>query len=504
MCVINRVIKTKRLSFTAVPLVNQQAQYIRAHISLNVGEYVGEMGVDTWGLAKWMSELNEHHILVLTRQIFLEMLQHNFVEMSQVNLIVFDECHHAVKNDPYVQIMKIFNKCILVDRPQILGLSASIVSGKCKPRDLPKKLKELEAVLHSRIQTACDLNEVARFATNPEEIICPYSSVDTTLPISIRKCLSGVLDFLYQQKSPKGKDYAALVNDVNYSLENISISSAKEAAEMTEKQLREYLGEDYTLTKWEKELIHLVLTRLAIFIQKCNEHLRPQNDTYSPKLARLLEIIANMNLGSSASSSSSPSLEKSAGIVFVERRVVAACLASFINKVSAKNPQLRRIKCAHMVGHGTGGGAALVEGHSSSMSVKKQQEILRQFRSGKINLLIATSVVEEGLDVRKCNLVVRYDFPKTFQSYVQSQGRARAKESRYVLLVQNDLVSAHKATLSEYHELAKTLQVICHHRSVPNEDIIERMMRQKIPPYQPFGLNGPQISIDGSLSLVHK
>ena len=366
-------------SITAVPLVNQQAQYIRAHTSLDVGEYVGEMGVDSWDLAKWQLELDKYNILVLTRQIFLDMLQHNFVQMSQVNLIVFDECHHAVKNDPYVQIMKIFDKYDLADRPHVLGLSASIVSGKCKPRELPKKLENLEAILHSRIETACDLNEVARFATNPEEILYPFKSVDTMLPGDIKECLSSVLDFLYKQNSQKGKDYAALVSDVNYSLMNISISSAKEAAEMTRKQLQEYLAEDFTLTKWENDLVCLILTKLVIFIQKCTEHLRPQNDSYSPKLARLLEIIANMKLGSS---SSSHSLEKSAGIVFVERRVVAACLASFINTVSTRDQRLRHIKCAHMVGHGTGGGVSLVEGHSSSMSVNKQQEVLRQFRSG--------------------------------------------------------------------------------------------------------------------------
>ena len=43
-------------------------------------------------------------------------------------------------------------------------------------------------------------------------------------------------------------------------------------------------------------------------------------------------------------------------------------------------------------------------------------------RKGDLNVLISTSVVEEGLDVRKCNLIVRYDFPETFRSYVQVVG----------------------------------------------------------------------------------
>jgi endoribonuclease Dicer len=40
-------------------------------------------------------------------------------------------------------------------------------------------------------------------------------------------------------------------------------------------------------------------------------------------------------------------------------------------------------------------------------------------RRGELNVVISTSVVEEGLDVRKCNLIIRYEFPPNFRSYVQ-------------------------------------------------------------------------------------
>ena len=42
---------------------------------------------------------------------------------------------------------------------------------------------------------------------------------------------------------------------------------------------------------------------------------------------------------------------------------------------------------------------------SGKMSNSQLKEILSKFRTGAINVLIATNVVEEGLDVSECNLV---------------------------------------------------------------------------------------------------
>ena len=54
---------------------------------------------------------------------------------------------------------------------------------------------------------------------------------------------------------------------------------------------------------------------------------------------------------------------------------------------------------------------------------------LRGLRSNEFNLLIATAVVEEGIDIQTCNFVVVFDGLNSLKSYVQMKGRARQRNA---------------------------------------------------------------------------
>lgn len=58
------------------------------------------------------------------------------------------------------------------------------------------------------------------------------------------------------------------------------------------------------------------------------------------------------------------------------------------------------------------------------MTKVEQDEILRLFREGNHKVIIATSVAEEGLDIQKCSLVVRYDHVTNEIAMVQSRGNS--------------------------------------------------------------------------------
>ncbi|KYF45561.1 ribonuclease type III dicer [Toxoplasma gondii ARI] len=51
-----------------------------------------------------------------------------------------------------------------------------------------------------------------------------------------------------------------------------------------------------------------------------------------------------------------------------------------------------------------------------------------------LQLLVSTSVLEEGIDVPACNLVVQMDMPSSLVRFVQAKGRARKKPAEFVVL----------------------------------------------------------------------
>ena len=59
---------------------------------------------------------------------------------------------------------------------------------------------------------------------------------------------------------------------------------------------------------------------------------------------------------------------------------------------------------------------------------------MEKFNEGVLNVLIATNVVEEGLDVSTCNLVICLNELATVKAFIQMRGRARQQNSKFVFL----------------------------------------------------------------------
>lgn len=83
----------------------------------------------------WSSDqrgaLLQMQVLVMTAQILLNILRHSIIKMEAINLLILDECHHAVKKHPYSLVMSEFYHTTPKERrPSVFGMTASPVNLK--------------------------------------------------------------------------------------------------------------------------------------------------------------------------------------------------------------------------------------------------------------------------------------------------------------------------------------------------------------------------------------
>ncbi|MHA1750336.1 MAG: helicase-related protein, partial [Promethearchaeota archaeon] len=69
------------------------------------------------------------------------------------------------------------------------------------------------------------------------------------------------------------------------------------------------------------------------------------------------------------------------------------------------------------------------------MTQKQQEEILKKFNSGEIQILVSTSVAEEGLDIEDCDLVIFYDMIPSEIRAIQRRGRTGRKKAGKVIFL---------------------------------------------------------------------
>lgn len=59
--------------------------------------------LDTWRPQEWNEVFSAHEVVVCTAQVLYDCLTHNYIRMEDINLIIFDEAHHAKKEHPYAK-----------------------------------------------------------------------------------------------------------------------------------------------------------------------------------------------------------------------------------------------------------------------------------------------------------------------------------------------------------------------------------------------------------------
>ncbi|KAG8566026.1 hypothetical protein GDO81_013066 [Engystomops pustulosus] len=393
--------------------------------------------------------VKDSDIIICTAQILHNALmsdsQEKHVELTDFTLLIIDECHHTQKDAVYNKLMEIYlQKKFNGHRklPQILGLTASPGTGGantfekavehilkiCANHDTWRimspqtSIKDMEAKAKQPIK---------QYDLVPERVKDPFGDKLKELMTTIHQYL-GDFEFItefgtqmYEQKIVQMEKDGAETSNRRKRTCAVHLRKYNDALFLHDtvrmKDAYDFLDEFYTSEKLEKNSRNEIDIYLYTLFDGYRHNLLALSSDIkyeNPKLKRLEEILKKHFHNSS----------NSHGIIFTRTRQSTNYLLQWINNTDFLRGL--NIKAATLTGAG-------FSNQSQHMTQNEQKEVIQKFRKGFLNLLISTSVAEEGLDIPECNIVVRYGLMTNEISMVQARGRARAEDSCYSFLAKS-------------------------------------------------------------------
>ncbi|MFH0956541.1 MAG: DEAD/DEAH box helicase [Candidatus Aenigmatarchaeota archaeon] len=341
--------------------------------------------------------------------------------LSSFSLLVFDEAHHAIGGYAYPYIAKKYSEQAPGGR--ILALSASPGASIEKINEICKNLGV--SAVDVRGERDSDVSPyVQRKDIERVEVFLPQSFMDVrkllmdTFERKIahlrkfgfrkpahlvgkRDLLALQADFIGKARSGGGASFAAVsiitqCIKLEYALTLLETQGIGQLTEYWKKMGKEATKADKVLCNDAKVKAAMKLT--AELAQRGSRH---------PKVSKLCSIV-----GSELS-------EKPASriIIFANYRASVREIVDALSRVGGARP-VRFV------------------GQKEGVTQKDQLKTLRGFRDGEYNVLVATAVGEEGLDIPSANLAIFYEpVPSPLRS-IQRRGRVgRADIGKVVMLI---------------------------------------------------------------------
>ncbi|CAF0856024.1 unnamed protein product [Rotaria sp. Silwood1] len=398
--------------------------------------------------------INNYDVLVCTPQKFLNGLKAKTILLSDIDLLCFDECHDTVVRNQYVGIMqylmcqKIAHIPPVSSSPIIIGLTAVIGLHRSSSSQITHHLAVLCATFNCFTITTVMKKEneieleqyVSR--TSEDEIICiNKQKAFDSLRLSIESELKNLILQLFLNKDTNPlrifpeKDF-----DMNGYEQNLEIlkQSEQKNQHFSSVILINYILAIYrhlrALTDLTPELVLSDLKDYFEMIYKSREHPIDIDTLIYEKCQNLFKKKLT-EIEESGQVLSNPKLDKvvellkkhaeksnNRALVLVERTFYAKKICEFLQNHSELKP-------CWLVSQ---------SGVDSKKSNKKEDSILNDFRTGVYNVMISTDVVQAGLDIPECSLVLRYDFVPDSIGTVQARVRARTVGCAYYLITTKD------------------------------------------------------------------
>ncbi len=352
------------------------------------------------------------------------------ISFKDVVLIGFDEAHRATGDYSYVWLAKKYIDQSSFSR--IVGLTASPGSDKEKIEEILKNLfiEKVELRTHDDV-------DVKKYV---KPIKIKYEFVD--LPSNMLDVVK-ILKESFKEKVKLAGEYLGKPTTINLSKTDLlklqaelrmsivngnseyqvrkalsilaEAMKVQHAIELAESQgvfaLKEYFEQIFNEAKKSKVQATKNLSLDDNFRTAYVKTLTlAENNVLHPKMEKLKEIIKN-----------SFTLNKDSKIlVFNNYRDNAVKIVEELNKIE-------NVKAALFVGQ--------AKKKNSGLNQKEQKLLLEKFSSGEFNVLVSTSIGEEGLDIPKVDTVIFYEpVPSAIRS-IQRRGRTGRNDSGRVIIL---------------------------------------------------------------------
>lgn len=434
LVIIDRLAKGKILFLAPTrPLVEQHSAFLKEVMTLDAsliqtftGTVLADRREKLWDAAK---------IVVSTPQIIENDLLSTRIDLSSVSLLIFDECHRAVGNYSYVYIADKYAE--QAKERLVLGITASPGSDK-------EKIKE--------ICTSLDVKKVES-RTEYDHDVAPYvfkkdfewRGID--VPVEIKK-QKRVLDEVLEERITELQRLGFIRKKRG---RDISKTELLKLRMLIEAQLaRQKHADFYKALSLQAEVmkikhaIELIETQGIFALRRYFDRLRTEalSKGGSKAAKRLLKDKKFVEAMFAAASyeGEHPKLNAMIEIlreeiqvnpdtriiVFTNYRDTAEMIISTLHGLNAEKEGIRAVK---FIGQAS-------KAEDKGLKQKEQVEIINKFKEGVFNVLIATSVAEEGLDIPATDLVLFYEpIPSAIRS-IQRKGRtARKKVGKVIVLI---------------------------------------------------------------------
>ena len=363
-------------------------------------------------------------IIVSTPQCIKNDVENMILNLKDFSLVVVDECHRSVKRYAYTSVIDYYLK--QSSHPLILGLTAS-------PGGIKDRIEEVKKNLRV---------EAVEIRTESDEDVKPY----------VQKTFIERIYVELPEELKKIKEH--LKNAYKKRLEWLTSYKLIDSMKITKKellQLQEKIGKMYEQTKDFMVAKALSTCAQAIKIEHAIELLETQGIT--PLYKYFLDLEKKKSLATKKvlndpeviearrrvkelfiKGIEHPKLQKTLEIVEEELRrkpnskiIVFANYRSSVEKIT-KLLKVNAIEAREFIGQAVKNGKGLKQ--------KEQIETLNEFNLELFNVLVATAVGEEGLDIEEVDLVIFYEpIPSAIRS-IQRRGRTgRTKTGRVIFLI---------------------------------------------------------------------